>query len=139
MVALIAVCAILIATLNAYTTSLKSTPETEQLKNLLNHVAAKGNELLAVAAATESSAQVFIQLPAAIGHKQYWIRASNDSSSAWLEGSLGEILEDEVTCRVYLPQETSTSGFFVGGHGAAILESYMNGSTLQLNLNHSGG
>lgn len=139
LVALSAVCTILIATLYSYTTALRATPEIEQLKNLLNHVAAKGNELLTTAAATNSSAQVFLQLPATIGHKQYWLRARNDSSSAWLEGSLGQIIENEVAHQVYLPQRTSASGYFVGGYGPAILESYMNGSTPQLNLAYIGG
>ena len=139
LVALTAVGTLLIATLNSYTTTLKATSETEQLKNLLNHVAAKGNELLTTVAATNSSAQVFLQLPASIGHKQYWLRARNDSSNAWLEGSLGQMTENGATYRVYLPQKTSTSGYFVGGYGPAILESYMNGSTPQLNLVSLGG
>lgn len=139
LVALSAVSAILIATLNSYTTSLRATPEIEQLKNLLNHVAAKGNELLTIVAATNSSAQVSIQLPATIGYKQYWLRVRNDSSSAWLEGSIGQMIENEVTQRVYLPKRVSASGYFIGGYGPAILESYMNGSTPQLNLASLGG
>jgi hypothetical protein len=139
LVALSAVCTILIATLNAYTTSLKATPEIEQLKNLLNHVVAKGNELLTIVATTNSSAQVSIQLPATIGYKQYWIRVRNDSSSAWLEGSLGQIIENESIHRVYLPKRTSASGYYIGGYGPAILECAMNGSTPQLNLSSLGG
>ncbi|MFQ6068841.1 MAG: hypothetical protein ACE5KD_04770 [Candidatus Bathyarchaeia archaeon] len=94
LVALAAVCTLLVATLNSYTTSLEAASEIEQLKNLLNHVAAKGNELLTIVAATNSSAQVFLQLPATIGHKQYWLHARNDSSSVWLEGSLGQMTEN---------------------------------------------
>lgn len=139
LVALAAVSTILVATLNSYTTSLRATSEIEQLKNLLNHVAAKGNELLTIVAATNSSAQVFIQLPTTIGYKQYWLRARNDSSSAWLEGSLGQMTENGATHRVFLPQTTSASGYFVGGYGPAILGSYMNGSTPQLNLASQGG
>ena len=139
LVALAAVSTILVATLNSYTTSLRATSEIEQLKNLLNHVAAKGNELLTIVATTNSSTRVFIQLPTTIGHKQYWLRARNDSSSAWLEGSLGQMTENGVTHQVFLPQRTSASGYFVGGYGPAILGSYMNGSTPQLNLASQGG
>jgi hypothetical protein len=139
LVALAGVCTLLVATLNSYTTSLKAASEIEQLKNLLNHVAAKGNELLTTVVATNSSVRLFIQLPATIGYKQYWLRASNDSSKAWLEGSLGQMTENGATHRVFLPQGTSASGYFVGGYGPAILESYMNGSAPQLNLASVGG
>lgn len=139
LVALAAVGTLLVATLNSYTASLKTTSEIEQLKNLLNHVATKGNELLNTIAATNSSAQVYVQLPSTIGYRQYWLRARNDSSSAWIEGSLGQITENGITHRVFLPKRTSASGYFVGGYGSAILESYMNGSTPQLNLTSLGG
>ena len=139
MVALAAVGSLLVATLNSYTTTLRATSETEQLKNLLTQVAAKGNELLTIADATSSSARVFLQLPATIGYQQYWIRASNDSSSTWIEGSLGQITKNKAPNLVFLPKGTSASGYFVGGYGPAILESCMNGSTLQLNLAYHGG
>jgi hypothetical protein len=139
LVTLAVVGTLLVATLNSYATSLKVTSEIEQLKNLLNHVAAKGNELLAIVSATNSSVQFFIQLPATIGYKQYWLRARNDSSRGWLEGSLGEIVQDEAEHKVFLPKGISASGYFVGSYGPAILESYMNGSTLQLNLASAGG
>ncbi|MCJ7559303.1 hypothetical protein MUO79_01630 [Candidatus Bathyarchaeota archaeon] len=139
MVALAVVGALLIATFNSYTTSLKTTSESEQLKNLLSHVAAKGNELLTITATTNSSTRISIPLPATIGQKQYWLRIRNDSSNTWIEGSLGQIIEKTEPNRLFLPKGTSASGYFVGGYGSAILESYMNGSTPQLNLTFIGG
>jgi len=139
MVALAAVASLLIATLNAYTSYLKATAETEQLKNILNQVTTKANELITVTASTNSSSRVFVQLPATIGYRQYWLRARNDSSAAWIEGALGEIVESTPPNRLFLPKGTSASGIFVGGHGAAILESYMTGSIVQFNLAYSGG
>ncbi len=139
MVASAAICALLVATLNSYTTTLKTTSEIEQLKNLLSHVAAKGNELLTVAAVTNSSTRAFLQLPATIGYQQYWIRASSDSSSTWIEGSLGQITWNSAPYRVFLPMGTSASGHFIGGYGAAVLDSYLNGSTPQLRLASLGG
>jgi len=139
MVALSAIAALLVATLNSYTTTLKTTSEIEQLKNILSHVAAKGNELLTVAKVTNSTTRAFLQLPTAIGYQQYWIRASNDSSSAWIEGSLGQIRENSASYRIFLPLGTSASGDFVGGYGAAVLDSYLNGSTPQLRLGSFGG
>jgi type II secretory pathway pseudopilin PulG len=139
MIALAVVGALLVAAINAYTTTLRTTSEIEQLKNLLNVVAAKGTELLTIAASTNSSTQVFLQLPATIGHQQYWMRAGNDSSSTWIEGALGPITHIETQNRVFLPQGASASGSLVGGYGPAVLESYMNGSTPQLNIASLGG
>jgi len=139
MVALSAIAALLVATLNSYTTTLKTTSEIEQLKNLLSHVAAKGNELLTVAKVTNSTARLFLQLPTAIGYQQYWMRANNDSSSAWIEGSLGQITGYSAPYRVFLPIGTAASGDFIGGYGAAVLDSYLNGSTPQLRLGSLGG
>jgi len=139
MVALAAVSTLLVATINSYTATLRATSEIEQLKNILNHVAAKANELITIAAATNSSTRLFLQLPATIGYQQYWLRVRNDSSSAWIEGSLGQMVEKTAPNRLFLPKGTSASGYFVGGYGSAILESYMNGSTFQLNLASHGG
>lgn len=139
MVALAAVGTLLIATLNSYTTILKTAFETEQLLNILNHVAAKANELITVAAASNCSTQVFLQLPSSIGYQQYWLRARNDSSSTWIEGSLGKIVEETAPNRLFLPRSTSASGYFIGGYGLAVLESYMNGSIPQITLAYRGG
>jgi len=139
MIALAVVGALLVASINAYTTTLKTTSEIQQLKNLLNVVAAKGMELLTIAASTNSSTQVFLQLPTTIGYRQYWMRAGNDSSTAWIEGNLGQITDIEAPNRILLPQGTSACGSFVGGYGQAVLKSYMNGSIPQLNIASLGG
>jgi len=138
-VALAAISTILVATLHSYTMSLEATAEIEQLENLINHVAAVGSELLTIVATTNSSARVFVQLPTTIGNRQYWLGARNDTSRAWLEGSLGQAMIREATAYVFLPQRTSASGYFVSGYGPAILEACMNGSTPQLNLSSLGG
>jgi hypothetical protein len=138
-VAMAAVSTILIATFNSYTVTLRSASESEQLRNLLNSTAAQGNELLALTAATNSTARVFLQMPTSIGYKQYWIRAQNDSLKAWLDGGLGPFSESEATYRIFFPRNVSASGQYVGGYGPAVLESYLNGSALQLNLSSVGG
>lgn len=138
-VALIAISTILVATLNSSTVALRSTSEREQLRNLLNYVAAEGNEILALTAATNSTTHVFLRLPAAIGYQQYWMRVCNDSSRAWLEGSLGRLTENAAMYQVFFPRMISMSGYFMGGYGSAVLESYLNGSTLQLKLGSIGG
>ena len=139
MIALAVVGALLVATVNSYTSTLRNTSEIEQLRNLLSQVATKGSELITLTAATNSSAETSVQLPASIGTKQYWMRARNDSSNVWIEGALGRIIEGDAANRVYLPKIISAAGHFVSGYGSAILEAYINGSTPQLNLSSQGG
>lgn len=139
MVAIAIVSALLIATLNAYTSSLNATAETEQLTNLLTIVASKANEQLTITATTNSSTRILIQLPAAIGTQPYWLRARNDSTHTWIEGSVGPVAEKTEVNKLFLPAGASATGIFIGGHGSAVLESYMNGSTPQLKLAYSGG
>lgn len=128
--------ALLVASINSYSASLKTASEIQKLQNLVTQVAAKGTQILSLTTTTNSSVQVFVQMPATIGYQQYWLRVRNDSSSAWIEGSF-----DQKTAlnRAFLPKGTSASGIFVGGYGPAVLRSYMNGSTPQLDLFSLGG
>jgi len=139
LVALTSVSALLIYSLNSYTATLRNMSETDQLRNILNEVAAKANELLTLVTATNSSVGVSVPLPTFIGNQQYWMRLRNDSSRAWLEGSLGQTVGGGEVYQVFLPPKTSTSGYFVAGRGTLLLECYLNVSTPQLNLASLGG
>jgi len=139
LVALTAVSALLLYSLNSYTLTLRNTSETDQLRNILNGVAAKANEILTLVTATNSSVTVYLNLPTTIGNQQYWMRIRNDSSCAWAEGSLGQMSEGNAELRVFLSSKTSTSGYFISAHGQALLQGYLNGSTPQLNLASVGG
>jgi len=139
MIALAVVGALLVATVNSYTSTLKSTSEIEQLRNLLSQVAAKGSELITLTAFTNSTAETSVQLPASIGIQQYWIRVRNDSSNAWVEGALGQLTEEEAPNKIYLPKGVNAKGHFASGYGSAILEAYVNGSIPHLNLSSQGG
>jgi hypothetical protein len=130
---------LLVCCFSLYAGTVRSLPEIEQLKNILDHVAAKGNELLTLVTTTNSTARTIIQLPSTIGNQEYWIRIRNDTTNAWIEGALGQISENRTTYRVFLPRKASTSGYYMGGYGSAMLECYMNGSILQLNLSSAGG
>lgn len=132
--ALIAVSGILISAFAAYATTLRVIPEMEQLENLLNHVASKGCERIALTAATNSTSEAVLELPSAIGNKQYWIRLRNEFSKAWVEGALGSIHQGKVTNRVYLPKTVSAFGNYSSGYGPAVLESSMNSSAITLHL-----
>jgi hypothetical protein len=113
---------------------LRTNIELEQLKNVLSSVAACGNNLLTVVIAANSTLKNAIQPPSRIGNKQYWMRLTNDSSHAWLEGALGQICANSLAYKVFLPGKISVSGHYISGYGAIIMECYMNSSTQQLNL-----
>ena len=138
-IALIVASTLLVSSFSFYTITVRTIPEIQKLQNILNHLAAKGDELLALVAVTNSTIRLFNQLPTRIGDQQYWIQLRNDSSSAWVEGALGQPGERETTYQVFLPKKTVASGQYIGGYGSAILECYMNSSTPQLNLSSLGG
>jgi len=139
LVALTAVSALLLYSLSSYTYTVRNTFEKNQLRNALNSVAAKANEILTLLTTTNSSLTVYLSLPSTIGNQQYWIRIRNDSSNAWVEGSLGQMLQSNPELRVLIPSKTSTSGYFISTHGQALLQGYMNGSTPHIHLASVGG
>ena len=133
-VALLTVSSILISSFSAYAATLRTIPEIEQLRNVLEHVATKGYELAALTAKTNSTSQAVLRLPSAIGAKQYWIGLRGDLSKTWVEGALGPIRRGNVNNRVYLPNPISAIGNYSSSRGPAVLECRMNGSTIILDL-----
>jgi hypothetical protein len=132
--ALIAVSTILISAFSAYAVTLRTMPEKEQLQNLLNYIASKGYELVTLATATNATSRAVLQLPSTIGSKHYWARLRNEDSKAWVEGALGSIQEDTVNNRSYLPESVFASGKYASSNGPAVLECYLNASTIHLHL-----
>jgi hypothetical protein len=140
LVALAAVSALLLYSLNSYTFTLRNSSENSQLRSILKGVAAKADEVITLVTATNSSLTIYLNLPTTIGDQSYWMKVRNDSSSAWLEGSLGQMFEsNDSQLRVFISSKTSTSGYFISTAGQAFLQGYMNGSTPQLNLTSWGG
>jgi hypothetical protein len=133
-VALIAVSSLLIFSFMAYAEALRVSSETRQLKNLMDHVAAESTELLTLALATNATSEAFLQMPASIGNKQYWLQFRNDSSKTLLEGGLGNVPMEGTELRIYLPKEASATGYYVGGYGAAHLKCYLDAEVPQIQL-----
>jgi hypothetical protein len=123
----------------AYADTLRGFSETRQLKNLMDHVAAKGTELLTLTLVTNSTAKAFLQMPTAIGSKQYWLMLCNDSSKVWLGGGLGDVPAEETELRVYLPRQASVTGYYIGGYGAISLTCYVNAKVPHIYLSSSSG
>jgi hypothetical protein len=118
------VSSLLVFSFIAYADVLRFASEIKQLENLMGGVAAKGTELLTLTLTTNASTEAYLQMPTVIGNKQYWLRIRNNSARAWLEGGFGATLIDGTDLRVYLPEEASASGHYVGGYGAAHLKCY---------------
>jgi len=138
--ALIAVSSLLFFSFMSYVDALREASEFKQLKNLMQHVAAKGIQLLTLTLRTNATLESFLHMPVTIGNKQYWIQLNNDSNQAWLTGGFGNTPLREFDLRIYLPKEASARGYYVGGYGVACLKCYMNGSVPQILLtNYSEG
>lgn len=133
-IALIAVSSLLVFSFMAYADTIRVFSETEQLKNLMDYVAAKTTELLTLTITTNATAEVFLEMPAAIGNKQYRLQLRNDSAKAWLEGVFGNIPVEGTEMRVYLPKEASATGYYIGGYGAAHLKCYFSAEFPQIEL-----
>jgi len=137
-VALMAVSSLLIFSFMAYAGALRFSSETRQLKNLMDHVAAKSTELLTLTLAINTTSEAFLPMPVSIGNKQYWLRLCNNSEKTWLEGGLGNVPMEGTELRVYLPKEASATGYYIGGYGAVHLKCYSNASVPQILFINSG-
>lgn len=100
-VAMTAVGTLLIFSFNSYASTLQSVPETEQLDNLLNYVAAKATELT-TSTPTAGITQFYLDLPTSIGNRQYWIRLQNDTLQSWVMGGFGTDWNITSSYRVFL-------------------------------------
>lgn len=136
-IALIAVSSLLVLSFMAYTDAFRFSSELKQLKNLMDYVAAKGTELLTLAIVTNATAETFLQMPTAIGNKQYWLQLCNDSAKAWLEGGFGNMPMKGTELRVYIPKKTSAEGYYMGSYGAALLKCEASSETPQIILTSS--
>lgn len=137
-IALMAVSTLLILSFKAYSDTLRSSLEMKQLKSMIDCSAAKSIELLTLTLTTNATSETSFSMPASIGHKQYWLRLGNDSSKAWIEGGLGDTPIEETGLRIYLLQEVSARGYYIGGYGAVLLKCCINSSTPHILLTHSG-
>jgi len=126
---------ILTCSFGLYVDLLKQVSEVNQLKEILRQVAATAAESIDMVAENGAALSVVIRLPLRVGSRDYWLRFSNDSSSAWLEGAFGvSPRSEEQEYRVYLPQKVKASGTFEGRYGLAQLSCSLSGSVPQITL-----
>lgn len=124
--AIIAVSGILLVSFIGYADAIRLSSEMGKLKDLVDLVAAKATELISLTKAANTTAEVFIEAPSAIGDTQYWLMLSNDSTRVWVEGGLGKTPKEEVGIRVYIPSTASAYGYYVSGYGAIFLKCSLN-------------
>lgn len=137
-IALIVVSSLLVFSFMNYTEALRASSEVKQLKSLMDYVAAKSTELLTLTLITNATIEVYLQMPTAIGNKQYWIQLNNNSASAWIEGGFGNTPMKETDLKIQLPKETTATGYYIGGYGAACLLCYSDAGVSRIQLNSSG-
>jgi len=137
LVAMVAVCSLLVFSFMAYADTLRLFSETRHLKNLMDYVASKITELLALTFSTDVTAEAFLPMPISLGNKQYWLLLRNDSTKAWVEGGLGNMLVEGTEMRVYLPNEAVATGSYIGGYGAVCLECYVSAGVPHIQLKSS--
>jgi hypothetical protein len=134
---MIIVSSLLVLSFMVYANTMRFSSEVRQMKNLLDYVSAKGAELVTLAIVANATTENFVQMPATIGNKQYWLRLRNDSESAWIEGGFGDIATEPTDIRVHLPSETIAMGYYVGGGGTALLNCSLTSELPQLLLTNS--
>ncbi|MEM4700547.1 MAG: hypothetical protein QXZ51_00180 [Candidatus Bathyarchaeia archaeon] len=127
--AIITVSGILLVSFMGYAGALRLSSEMGKLKDLVDLVAAKATELISLAKAANTTTEAFIQTPAAIGDRQYWLILENSSSRVWAEGGLGNTPKEEAGMRVYLPGVALASGYYVSGYGVILLKCSINQNT----------
>jgi hypothetical protein len=120
-----------------YTDALRVSSEVKQLRNLMTYVAARSTDLLTLVSTTNVTTKACLQMPTAIGDKQYWLQLRNDSRQAWLEGGLGNTPLEETQLRIYLPKEALATGYYIGGYGSASLECQTSAGTFLIQLTSS--
>jgi hypothetical protein len=123
----------LICAFTSFSVSIKQDVEVEQLKNILEHVAAQSCELISTTTTNNSSATLQLSLPSNLGEKSYWIQFRNDSSNAWVEGGLAST-PVETSLKIYVPGTVNASGLYKSGYGFAELECQLQEGAVYLNL-----
>ena len=106
---------ILTSSVAQYVGPLRSISEEKRLIEILVQTGSKVEEALVMAIEHDATASIVFRLPSTIGNRHYWIRLTNDSSSAWLEGAFGDLRRSEGQVhQVFLSRVAAASGEFEG-------------------------
>jgi hypothetical protein len=117
-------------------TNLRNSAVTQQLTNVDQYVATQSLILINDVTRNEQNASQILDLPAAIGNREYWISLTKDSSVACIESGFGSVAIQSQP-RIYIPANVATSGTYVSGWGTAVLECCFQNQTVTLTLTRS--
>jgi len=128
----------LVAAFQANSSGIKSGFEEEELREILEVIAAEGTELVTSARTNGSTSTLVMRLPISIGERNWWARLVSGSEGSWAEGGFGPESLSSVM-RVWLPHGVSASGTFRGGFGVPALKCSVVGGQVFLSLTSQGG
>jgi hypothetical protein len=115
------------------TMNIRNEAATQQLSNIDEYVATQSLTLLSRTTEDKQNSTLSLDIPSAIGNEIFWIRISNDSSSAWVESGFG-INATASQARMYIPATVVASGTFVSGSGRALLGCHFENNVATLTL-----
>jgi len=124
---------LLICTFSLFSVSLKQDVEIEQLKNVLEHLAAESCEIISTTQTNNSTVTVRIPMPSCLSEKQYWIQLKSDALKTWLEGGIGNT-PTQTNYKIFIPGMANASGLYFSSYGLAELECQLQGNIVYLNL-----
>lgn len=119
--AMLAISSLLVFSFIAYTSTVRFSSEVQQLKRLIDTIAAKSTSLITLALLTNATSEDSVQMPTVVGNRQYWLQLHNSSTIAWIEGGFGNIAMKNAGLNVYLPKEAVAEGNYIAGNGAVHL------------------
>ncbi len=119
--AMLAISSLLVFSFIAYASTVRFSSEVQQLKRLIDTIAAKSTSLITLALLTNATSEDSVQMPTAVGSRQYWLQFHNSSTLAWIEAGFGNIALKNAGLNVYLPKEAVAEGNYTAGNGAAHL------------------
>jgi hypothetical protein len=123
---------ILVYTCSVATVNIKADANQQQLKNIEQYVAAQSLTLISHTTQNQNTTQS-LDIPPQIGNQLFWIRITNDSSTAWVESGFGDTaLSSDV--HEAIPAQVAASGSFISGSGRPLLECYLENGVATLTL-----
>jgi hypothetical protein len=131
--AALAVGVILVASCSLATSGMRTDAEKQQLKNIDAYIAAQTLTLISRTGAGDQNITQYLEIPSQIGNQRFWIRITNDSSTAWVESGFGtDILASQI--RVEVPAKVAASGSIVSGMGRALIQCHFENGFATLTL-----
>jgi hypothetical protein len=112
--------AIVVYSCSVATMGIKADADEQQLSNIEQYVAAQSLTLISHTTQNQNTTQS-LDIPSQIGNQRFWIRITNDSSTAWIESGFGEtVLPNNI--HEAIPAMVIASGSFISGSGRPLLE-----------------